>query len=92
MPDDDTEARLAAHRAAIMAVAMALNEFKPGAFAGVIELLATFERFSRQQNEPDGMIEELRILRGLFEQSLPLLPDPLPETPTPPYRNDQDQP
>lgn len=88
MPDDDTDARLAAHRAAFAALAMVLNDFKPGAFAGVIELLATFEKFSRQQNEPGGMIDELRILRAELEPMLPALPDPLPETPAP--RDDSD--
>jgi hypothetical protein len=83
--DDEIAGRLTAHRAALSAIAMVLNEAAPGAFAAVIGAIATFEAAARQQNEQTAMIDELRHIRLGLEAMQPDLPK---GTRAPPDQND----
>lgn len=68
MDDEEILARLAAHRAAISAVAMVLNEVAPGTFSNVIEGLATFEELC-------DLRMGLEAMKGSLPQTTPQPPD-----------------
>lgn len=85
MDEDEIDARLSAHRAAIFALALVMDEAKPGAFENVIEVLATFEG-AASSNMPAAFVDEVRAIReGLQSQHGDAQN---PETPSPPRRSD----
>lgn len=66
MDNDEFESRLAAHRAAFGIFAELLDRSGTIPIEAITEHLLTYERASRQMNQDDARIDELRRLRAMI--------------------------